>query len=406
MQRSWKAALQIAFTYIGTVVGAGFASGKEIVEFFVQYGSQGLVGILLAISLFIWGGIRVMVLSYRIQADSYQDLSTYLFGRPVGTIFNMLLLTVLFGTTSVMLAATGAVFLESFQLSPQLGIWVSMILIFLVARKGLFAIHSVNSLFVPLLIGFTLLVFLYSRPWLDDEPLIEAVKPWAWLSSPLYYVALNISLTQAVLVPIGRHSFSERPLIWGGILGGLGIGILLLLAYASMSVRMPADRPRRDAHDRSAAGPRQRDSVFLLDFGLHGNILNARRECFRPLRTDQEGNRPTPLYDCSRHPAGRIRHQLHRFWSLASSSLSHVWTTRNLVPPDAVYPANPRETDIVTHSGRALRSHQKNLSITRRGFSHAFHQKVRICMLTRIQLPVSQSLLRSCEYLDQPRILL
>jgi uncharacterized membrane protein YkvI len=240
MQRSWKAALQIAFTYIGTVVGAGFASGKEIVEFFVQYGSQGLVGILLATGLFIWGGIRVMVLSYRIQADSYQDLSTYLFGRPVGTIFNMLLLTVLFGTTSVMLAATGAVFLESFQLSPQLGIWVSMILIFLVARKGLFAIHSVNSLFVPLLIGFTLLVFLYSRPWLDDEPLIEAVKPWAWLSSPLYYVALNISLTQAVLVPIGRHSFSERPLIWGGILGGLGIGILLLLAYASMSVRMPA----------------------------------------------------------------------------------------------------------------------------------------------------------------------
>lgn len=51
MQRSWKAALQIAFTYIGTVVGAGFASGKEIVEFFVQYGSQGLVGILLATGL-------------------------------------------------------------------------------------------------------------------------------------------------------------------------------------------------------------------------------------------------------------------------------------------------------------------------------------------------------------------
>ncbi|USG68025.1 hypothetical protein NDK47_12395 [Brevibacillus ruminantium] len=239
MQHSWKAALQIAFTYIGTVVGAGFASGKEIVEFFVQYGSQGLIGIFLATGLFIWGGVRVMLLSYRIQADSYQDLSTYLFGRPIGTIFNLILLTVLFGTTSVMLAATGAVFWESFGLHPQVGIVVSMLLIFFIAQRGLIAIHSVNSFFVPLLIAFTALVFLYSKPWLETGPLIEINKPFAWLSSPLYYVALNVSLTQAVLVPIGRHSTGERPLILGGIIGGSGIGLLLILAYSSMSVRMP-----------------------------------------------------------------------------------------------------------------------------------------------------------------------
>ncbi|QQE76223.1 hypothetical protein KDJ56_10035 [Brevibacillus composti] len=240
MQHSWKAALQIAFTYIGTVVGAGFASGKEIVEFFVQYGSQGLVGILLATVLFCWGGVRVMVLSYRIQADSYQDLSTYLFGRPIGTVFHVILLLVLFGTTSVMLAATGAVFWESFGLSPQIGILASMLLIFFVAQKGLRAIHSVNSLFVPLLIGFTALVFLIAKPWLETGPLVEINKPFAWLSSPLYYVALNVALTQAVLVPIGRHSDSEKPLVWGGILGGVGVGLLLLLSYSAMLVRMPS----------------------------------------------------------------------------------------------------------------------------------------------------------------------
>jgi uncharacterized membrane protein YkvI len=247
MQQSWKAALQIAFTYIGTVVGAGFASGKEIVEFFVRYGTQGFIGILLASLLFVWAGVRIMLVAYRIQADSYQDVSTYLFGRPIGTLFNTLLLTVLFGTTSVMLAATGAIFWESFRLSPQVGIWLSMLMIFLVARKGLFAIHSVNSLFVPLLIGFTFLVFLYTQPWNDSGTHVESIRPWVWLSSPFYYVALNVSLTQAVLVPIGRQSESERPLIWGGIMGGTGIGVLLLLAYASLSVGMPgigeADMP-------------------------------------------------------------------------------------------------------------------------------------------------------------------
>ncbi|MGG1661328.1 YkvI family membrane protein [Brevibacillus sp. NRS-1366] len=239
MQGSWRAAWQIAFTYIGTVVGAGFASGKEIVEFFVQYGTQGFVGILLATALFVWAGIRIMLISYRLQASSYQEVSTYLFGHPFGTVFNTLLLTVLLGTTSVMLAATGAIFMESFQLSSQIGIWISMVMIFIVTRKGLFAIHHVNSIFVPALIGFTFLVFLHTKPWEDSAITVESLRPFAWLSSPFYYVALNVSLTQAVLIPMGRHSKGEQPLIAGGILGGLGIGLLLLLAYFSLSVKMP-----------------------------------------------------------------------------------------------------------------------------------------------------------------------
>lgn len=239
MQGSWKTAWQIAFTYIGTVVGAGFASGREIVEFFVRYGTQGLIGILLATALFIWAGTRVMLISYRIQANSYQEVSTYLFGHPFGTVFNSLLLTVLFGTTSVMLAATGAIFWESFQLPSQVGIWLSMLMIFVVTRKGLFAIHRVNSIFVPMLIVFTLLVFMYTQPWEDPVLINESTRPLAWLSSPFYYVALNVTLTQAVLVPIGRHSTSEKPLIAGGIIGGLGIGLLLILAFSSLAAKMP-----------------------------------------------------------------------------------------------------------------------------------------------------------------------
>lgn len=239
MPKPVKQILQIAFTYIGTVVGAGFASGREILQFFAQYGLQGLVGILIATFLFIWAGIQVMLIAYRIQAHSYQDLSTYLFGKSIGTIFNLILLSILLGTTSVMLAATGAIFKENFALSPQIGIWFAMLCIYWVTQRGLSGIHSVNTLFVPLLIGFTVLVFFAAQPWAPVQtPVVETVKSWAWLSSPLYYVALNVSLTQAVLIPIGRESSSEKILIQGGTLGGLGIGFLLLLAYASMSAHL------------------------------------------------------------------------------------------------------------------------------------------------------------------------
>jgi len=237
MSRQWKPVLQIAFTYIGTVVGAGFASGREIYEFFVRYGPQGLAGILIAAFLFVWAGIRVMNIAWRIKAESYQDISVYLFGKSLGTVFNGLLLAVLLGTTSVMMAATGALAQENFQLPAQLGIWSTMLFVYFITIRGLPAIHSVNSLFVPLLIGFMFLVFWHAAPWEEhgDIPVITSSHAWSWLSAPISYVALNTALTQSVLVPIGRASRDPRILTWGGILGGGGIALLLVLAYLAMT---------------------------------------------------------------------------------------------------------------------------------------------------------------------------
>jgi len=243
MQNSWKTSVRIAFTYIGTVVGAGFASGREILEFFVQYGVQGLIGIFLSCLLFIWAGVQVMIVSHRIQANSYKEISEYLFGKVPGSLFNIILMAILLGTTSVMLAATGSIAWETFHIPAQIGIWFSMICIYVITLRGIDAIHSVNSVFVPILIGFTFLVFVYSQPWENPAHasgmILEKAKSGAWLSSPLYYVALNVALTQAVLVPIGKESANIQTLVRGGVLGGLGIGLLLFFAFTSLSLHMP-----------------------------------------------------------------------------------------------------------------------------------------------------------------------
>jgi uncharacterized membrane protein YkvI len=51
-------ALKVAFAYIGTVVGAGFASGQEILQFFSYFGYWGLVGLLLAAGLFVYFDLK------------------------------------------------------------------------------------------------------------------------------------------------------------------------------------------------------------------------------------------------------------------------------------------------------------------------------------------------------------
>ena len=46
-----KNIMKISLIIIGTLIGAGFASGKEIEIFFFQYGRYGLIGILISIIL-------------------------------------------------------------------------------------------------------------------------------------------------------------------------------------------------------------------------------------------------------------------------------------------------------------------------------------------------------------------
>ena len=43
-----KGDLKLAFTYVGALVGAGFATGQELVRFFVNFETDGLKGVVLA----------------------------------------------------------------------------------------------------------------------------------------------------------------------------------------------------------------------------------------------------------------------------------------------------------------------------------------------------------------------
>ena len=40
--------LKVIFVIIGTLIGAGFASGQEMYLFFYSYGIEGLIGILIS----------------------------------------------------------------------------------------------------------------------------------------------------------------------------------------------------------------------------------------------------------------------------------------------------------------------------------------------------------------------
>lgn len=233
MANKWMNALQIASVYIGTVVGAGFATGREIIEFFSKYGESGLIGIICSAFLFSWLGTKVMMIGKKTEASSYSQLNQYLFGRMASYFVNILMFIMLFGITSVMISGAGAIFEEQLGFSKQLGIFFTMGLSFIVVLFGVKGLASVNLFVVPIFVLFSLILFAGTMasghlPGFSVQELLAPVK------SSFLYVAFNLALAQAVLVPLANEIQDENSIKLGGWLGGIGLSLMLFFGYFSL----------------------------------------------------------------------------------------------------------------------------------------------------------------------------
>ena len=236
--KNWTQAFQIAAVYVGTVVGAGFATGKEIVEFFSRFGFFGLISIILSGYLFIMLGSKLMRMAAYIDAKSYQEFNVYLFGKWPSRIINIFMLFMLLGVSAVMLSGAGAVFEEQLGLSKSVGVFLTIILsilVMLVGSKGLFA---VNTFVVPLMISFSVILMIFSvqLPNFMNQLLFipHAEDGWKSVIAPFSYVALNLGLAQAVLVPIATEVKDDWTIKWGGILGGAGLTLILCAGHFTL----------------------------------------------------------------------------------------------------------------------------------------------------------------------------
>lgn len=81
MRARWTGAFQIAAVYVGTVVGAGFATGREIAEFFTKYGFLGFLGILIAGYIFIYTGSKMMIYRHVLKHGRMKNLIVFYLGE-------------------------------------------------------------------------------------------------------------------------------------------------------------------------------------------------------------------------------------------------------------------------------------------------------------------------------------
>ncbi|MFI8577243.1 hypothetical protein ACIGEL_16165 [Rossellomorea aquimaris] len=229
---------QIAAVYVGTVIGAGFATGREIVEFFTRFGFVGFIAILLSGYLFITMGTKIMLKSHDIKAKSFEEFNEYLFGKWFSKIMNIVMMIMLIGVSAVMLSGAGAVFQEQLLLPKQVGILLTIGLGFITMMVGIKGLFAVNTFVVPLMIVFNLFLMVYSvrdAAFLDAFLMIpHAEDGWKSVVAPFSYVAFNLAMAQAVLVPVAGEVEDRDTIKYGGYLGGFFLTLILISSHITL----------------------------------------------------------------------------------------------------------------------------------------------------------------------------
>ena len=224
-----------AFTYMGTIVGAGFATGREITEFFTQYGIWGTVGIFVSSVFFIFLGMKIMLLAVSTESNNLHSFLTYLFGPKFGGYCNGLIVLMIIGVTIVMLSGAGALFQEQLHLSKWLGVALMVVLCYGFISRGIQGLHDVNGLIVPFMILFSFMIFIWSKPSLDSLLEIQSETSFLWLFKALIYASFNLTSALAVLIPLAHELKEESYIKKSSQHGGIGLMMLLLFNHFAIS---------------------------------------------------------------------------------------------------------------------------------------------------------------------------
>ncbi|HLR02339.1 MAG TPA: hypothetical protein VK111_06330 [Virgibacillus sp.] len=213
-----RAGFKWMFLIIGTTIGAGYASGRELWEFF---GHESGLAITLFAILFTMSCYIIMVLSYQKQSSDYVPVLRMIVGKRLTGVYDFMIFLYLFTVTVVMIAGSGATG-QVFQLSYWWGIAFIIIALILLFIKGINGLLMINQLILPLLImGLltVLLIFIY------DEGLM-LFSHWHeqrnWMSA-FPFTALNILPLIAVIGAVGNKIRSKRE-IW---IASVGSGLIL-----------------------------------------------------------------------------------------------------------------------------------------------------------------------------------
>ena len=225
-------------TVLSAIIGAGFASGKEIISFFGKNGYFAIPFFLLVTGLFFFCFYLFSKLGKMIKPKSIADMTSAMFGK-AGVFVDFMFILCTFITLSSMLAGSDAIGSIIFGASYNF-CYISIItamLTVLVVYFGLKYIYKITNAIVPLTIVIMLAVlvaFLAISPAQQVSQSNISFNGFSAVLSCFLYVSMNVFINIFIISKSSQYMNKKQIGVASAICASVLLCLLVLVVVAVM----------------------------------------------------------------------------------------------------------------------------------------------------------------------------
>lgn len=215
--------LKLAGFYTSVILGAGFASGRELVSFFGVFGVYGIYSMIVSGVLFAVLGYVTLKLTLENGVKSYGEFLGLMFGRRVSFCIESLVIFYMLVVYGAMLSAFGVAVHNSIDIDSNVAIIFLSIVVFFMLIKGADFIITVSSLMSPVLIIGSIVVSLCS---LYYSQAVFANDIYNAVPNAFTYTSYNMLTAVVILIGTTNVVTSKKIALTGSVLAGVFITML------------------------------------------------------------------------------------------------------------------------------------------------------------------------------------
>lgn len=233
-------------TIIGTFIGAGFASGKEIYLFFYRYGIWGIIGIIISSISVGYIIYKVIYISKNNHIDNYNDFINYIVkSKIIKTILNNVIDLFLIISFCVMISGFCAFLNQEFNIKIIISYIFILILCCIILRKNINGIAKINNIVIPIII-FAIIYIAVKKTSNSYTILVKSINnnefSIRFIIDSILYANYNLLTIVPILITIKRFVNKKRAIKYVGVICGLiifvlSVSILALLSQGDATVK-------------------------------------------------------------------------------------------------------------------------------------------------------------------------
>ena len=248
---SWYKVMIFSGAIVAYLIGSGFATGQEVMQFFSNYGLWGCIGsLLVAFITLTFTYCMLLKEGNRLRLKNPSDLYDVYTGKTIGMVYKVFCVGYTYSLFVLMLAGAGTVMHEYYGLNRWVGSTATMIISVVIVLFGLDGIVKIIGKLGPLLIVAAVAIGTYTMiigwPHLGEaDTFLANLEEPPLLAAKYWFIAglLNATAPIVQLVPflsgMGTEASNEKEAVWGGGLGGflyifgctaMGFGLLAFMS--------------------------------------------------------------------------------------------------------------------------------------------------------------------------------